>query len=44
MKLVILSCIVAFVAASDVVELTDNDFATEIERYDTALVEFFAPW
>lgn len=44
MKLVILSCLIAFVAASDVVELTDADFDSDIVKYDTALVEFFAPW
>jgi len=30
--------------ASDVIELTDDDFDDEIAQYDFVLVEFFAPW
>lgn len=28
----------------DVLDLTDNDFATRISEVDTVLVMFYAPW
>jgi hypothetical protein len=34
----------ALSVASDVLELTDSDFATKIAQHDLILVEFFAPW
>eukprot|EP00088_Acartia_fossae_P071285 TRINITY_DN9755_c0_g1_i3.p1 TRINITY_DN9755_c0_g1~~TRINITY_DN9755_c0_g1_i3.p1 ORF type:complete len:486 (-),score=166.12 TRINITY_DN9755_c0_g1_i3:853-2310(-) len=34
----------SFVAADDVVELTDASFDGELEKMDTALVMFYAPW
>uniref|UniRef100_UPI00358F7B72 protein disulfide-isomerase A3 n=1 Tax=Myxine glutinosa TaxID=7769 RepID=UPI00358F7B72 len=34
----------ALASASDVLELTDADFANRIIEHDMALVEFFAPW
>lgn len=30
--------------ASDVLEFDDSNFATEIQKHDVILVEFFAPW
>ncbi|XP_071952911.1 protein disulfide-isomerase A3-like [Antedon mediterranea] len=32
------------IADSDVLELSDSDFVSEIGRHDIILVEFFAPW
>ena len=32
------------VHGSDVIELTDTNFASRIKSMDLALVEFFAPW
>lgn len=34
--------VVAF--ASDVMDLSDSDFASSIANKDIVLVEFFAPW
>ncbi|KAK9497832.1 hypothetical protein O3M35_003748 [Rhynocoris fuscipes] len=33
-----------FVSASDVVELSDVDFSSRIQDYESALVMFYAPW
>lgn len=33
-----------FVAASDVLEFTDDDFESGVGQHDLVLVEFFAPW
>lgn len=35
---------VAFVFASDVLDLTQDDFDETLEKNDVILVEFFAPW
>ncbi|XP_055517037.1 protein disulfide-isomerase A3 [Leucoraja erinacea] len=44
-RLLLLVCSIAGAAlASDVVELTDDDFEDQIDDHDLALVEFFAPW
>jgi len=32
------------VTASDVLELTESNFDTEVQRHDILLVEFYAPW
>ena len=40
---VALLALAALAFASDVLELTDNDFANRIIEHDMALVEFFAP-
>jgi len=44
-KLLLLSlCLVQALAASDVIELKDANFESEIRRHEVALVEFYAPW
>lgn len=35
---------VTVVSSSDVIELTDSNFESQISGMDLALVEFFAPW
>ena len=41
----LLSCaVILVVGASDVLEFTDKNFATEVADHDIILVEFFAPW
>ena len=44
MKAFCLLLLVALAAGSDVLELTDSDFASGIDGKDIMLVEFFAPW
>ena len=42
-----LACIIAVLAvayASDVLELGDSDFESEIADLDIVLVKFYAPW
>ena len=46
-KILILLLVPAFALADDVVDLSavsQSEFKSELEKYDTALVEFFAPW
>ena len=44
-KLLLLSlCLVQTLAASDVIELKDANFESEVRRHEVALVEFYAPW
>ena len=41
----LLSCaVILVVGASDVLEFTDKNLATEVADHDIILVEFFAPW
>ncbi|XP_065836430.1 protein disulfide-isomerase A3-like [Oscarella lobularis] len=40
----LLLCLACLARASDVLELTDSDFATRVAEHDIILVEFFAPW
>ena len=40
----ILYLLLAFVAASDVVDLTGATFDAFVEKNSIALIEFFAPW
>ncbi|XP_074650434.1 protein disulfide-isomerase A4-like [Tubulanus polymorphus] len=40
----LISVAVVLTGASDVIDLTDSDFASRIKEYDLALVDFFAPW
>nr|UMA83671.1 venom-related protein disulfide isomerase [Conus judaeus]DAZ87009.1 TPA_inf: venom-related protein PDI [Conus judaeus] len=42
--LILFSCIVLAVQASDVLEFTDSNFESKIKELDVALVEFYAPW
>jgi len=44
LNLVVGCFIVAFVQADNVVDLTDSSFDGELEKIDTALVMFYAPW
>jgi protein disulfide isomerase family A protein 3 len=37
-------CLIQTLSASDVYDLKDSNFDSEIRRHDVALVEFFAPW
>lgn len=43
-KLLLLAAFAGFSWASDVVDLTDDDFESKIGGHDLILVEFFAPW
>lgn len=43
-KLILAICLVQALSASDVIELKDSNFDSEIRRYDVALVKFYAPW
>ncbi|XP_051896260.1 protein disulfide-isomerase A3 [Pristis pectinata] len=43
-RLLLFACSVGAALASDVIELTDDDFEDQIDDHDLALVEFFAPW
>jgi len=36
--------LVTFAAASDVLELTDDDFDVKVKQHKVILVEFYAPW
>ena len=40
----LLSLFVSFAVCSDVVELTDGSFSSEVDGKEIMLVEFFAPW
>ena len=40
----ILSLLLAFVAASDVTDLTADTFDAYVQKEPVALIEFFAPW
>lgn len=44
LKLIVLAALAGFTQASDVLELTDNDFESKIGDHELILVEFFAPW
>lgn len=37
-------CLLGSVTADSVVDLTDDDFDSKLNSYDTALVMFYAPW
>ena len=41
---ILLFALVVTTYASDVLEFDDSNFATEIQKHDIILVEFFAPW
>lgn len=46
-KFIVLLLLPAFALADDVIDLSalsQSEFKSELEQYDTALVEFFAPW
>uniref|UniRef100_S4RTG1 Protein disulfide-isomerase n=2 Tax=Petromyzon marinus TaxID=7757 RepID=S4RTG1_PETMA len=43
-SLVALLALLATASASDVLDLTDADFASKVAGHDMVLVEFFAPW
>jgi hypothetical protein len=45
-KSVLLYSLVYFshAAETDVIELSDNDFAARISEHETVLVMFYAPW
>merc|ERR1712033_149934 len=32
------------VSASDVLDLTESNFDTEVQRHEIVLIEFYAPW
>ncbi|XP_048886624.1 protein disulfide-isomerase A3-like [Brienomyrus brachyistius] len=44
LQLLLLSALAAATRASDVLELTDDDFDSRIGHHELILVEFFAPW
>ena len=37
-------CCSSFASEQDVLDLTDDDFATRVAEADTTLVMFYAPW
>ncbi len=37
-------CLLGSATADSVVDLTDDDFDSKVNSYDTALVMFYAPW
>jgi len=41
---VVLALFAYIVSASDVLDLTESNFETEVQRHDMVLVEFYAPW
>lgn len=43
-SVLVFSAIFGYVIASDVLDLSKEDFKSSISQYDTVLVEFFAPW
>jgi protein disulfide isomerase family A protein 3 len=44
-KLILIGiCLIQALSASDVIELKDSNFESEIRRHDVALAEFYAPW
>lgn len=44
LRLVFLAALAGFTRASDVLDLTDDDFETRVSPHQLILVEFFAPW
>lgn len=44
LRLLALALLAGCTRASDVLELTDDDFESRIGSHDMILVEFFAPW
>lgn len=42
--LVVVALFAYIVSASDVLDLTESNFDTEVRRHDMVLVEFYAPW
>jgi len=43
-SILLAGCLVAFATADNVLDLTDASFEGELEKIDTALVMFYAPW
>ena len=41
---IVLALLFGLAVASDVIDLSDSDFASEISKHDVMLIEFFAPW
>lgn len=42
--LVVFSCALLVISASDVLEFTDSNFEDKVKEHDVILVEFYAPW